>query len=138
MSDIQTYELWAEDLSDISLDLKAGDIVFLRWDLWAGKTTLVTHLIRNLLWDPDLVVTSPTYTYYQSYGDWVTHFDLYRVENYDDFVRIWAQEILDEGDTISFIEWPEKIADTYQPTYDIQLSHTHDQNRRKITIQKAD
>ncbi len=59
--------------------------------------------------NPELAVTSPTYTYYQKYGDNLYHFDLYRINTPEDIIRIGADEILDNPHTICIIEWPEKL-----------------------------
>jgi tRNA threonylcarbamoyladenosine biosynthesis protein TsaE len=54
------------ELKNIEIDFKCPNIIFLFWDLWAGKTTISKHIINNLLWFP-WNVKSPTYTYYNKY-----------------------------------------------------------------------
>lgn len=65
-------------------------------------------------------ITSPTYTYYKRYGN-VWHFDLYRIESYDDFVNIGGEEILDDPNSIAIVEWPEKILSAYEPTIEVHI-----------------
>ena len=54
-------------------------------------------------------VKSPTYVYYNKYGENVYHFDLYRLGSYDDFVNIGGEEILDDRENICLVEWPELL-----------------------------
>jgi tRNA A37 threonylcarbamoyladenosine biosynthesis protein TsaE len=49
------------------------------------------------------------------------HFDLYRLETYDDFLNIGGQEYLERRDTIKIIEWPEILEDYFVPNYTIIL-----------------
>ncbi len=96
------------EITNINLDLKPGDIVFLNWDLASWKTTLSKHIINDLLW-VESDVTSPTYTYYNKYGENIYHFDLYRLSNYDEFFAIWWEDILDDENNLVLIEWPDII-----------------------------
>lgn len=124
-----------EKIKDINIDLIPWDIVFLYWDLGSWKTTLSKHIINdNLLvkWD----VTSPTYTYYNKYKDNIYHFDLYRLSNYDEFFAIGWEEILDNKDNISIIEWPEIIKNHFKPTIEIYLRKTDNEMEREIKIVK--
>ena len=110
-----------ETLPDILFDLKPGDRIFLKGGLGAGKTTFSQALIRHFLKNESLHVTSPTYTYYQSYPHNLYHFDLYRIEHPEDIIRIGAEEIFDNPDSICIIEWPEILAEHVQPTKIITL-----------------
>jgi len=47
---------------------------------------LSQHIIQNVL-GQDSEVTSPTYTYYNKIGN-TYHFDLYRLDSYENFVSI--------------------------------------------------
>lgn len=122
-----------DELHQFSLDIRRGDIIFLRWDLAAWKTTLSSHIIKNILqkaWE----VHSPTYTYYNKYDPNVYHFDLYRLQDYDAFFAIWWEEILDNPENISLIEWPDIIEKYYKPTLEIFLSKTENEQERRIEI----
>jgi len=94
--------------------------------LGAGKTTFAQALIRRFLKNTGAIVTSPTYTYYQGYPNNLYHFDLYRVEHPDDLIRIGAEEIFDNPESICIIEWPEKSYDKIKPTKIIKLLETKD------------
>lgn len=121
-----------ETLPEVLFDLVPGDRIFLIGQLWAGKTTFAQALIRRFLGNPEATITSPTYTYYQTYPNNLYHFDLYRVEHADDLIRIGAEEIFDNPNSICIIEWPEKTFETVKPTKIITL--TEIEGWREISI----
>jgi tRNA threonylcarbamoyladenosine biosynthesis protein TsaE len=100
--------------------LAPGDRIYFSGDLGAGKTTFIRELI-SAHFGEKIDVTSPTYTYYQQYGN-IYHFDLYRITDPDDLMRIGAMEIFDDPETICLIEWPERLADTIEPTKLVTLT----------------
>lgn len=128
---VKTYFL--DELKDLSIDIQKWDIIFLHGDLASGKTTLSKHMIQNILCFPN-EVTSPTYTYYNKYGENVYHFDLYRLSHYDEFFAIGGEEILDNKENICLIEWPEIISKYFQPTIEIFLRKTQNEYQREIEI----
>lgn len=81
-------------------------------------------------------VKSPTYVYYKKYADNFYHFDLYRVEDYDTFVNIGGEEILDVKGNVSFVEWPDVISDRYSPTVSIAIEKTEDPEKRIFRIER--
>jgi tRNA threonylcarbamoyl adenosine modification protein YjeE len=113
-----------ENLHTFLFDLQPGDRVFLIGNLGAGKTTFSQALIRYFLQDENLTITSPTYTYYQKYPQNLYHFDLYRVENTEDIIRIGAEEIFDTPESICIIEWPEILGDIIAPTKIVKFTET--------------
>lgn len=121
-----------ETLPDFLFDLNPGDRIFLIGNLGAGKTTFAQALIRKFLKNPEASITSPTYTYYQTYPNNLYHFDLYRVEHPDDIIRIGAEEIFDNPESICIIEWPEILRESVTPTHIIRLSETEEW--REISI----
>jgi len=130
-----------EDIKNLNFKLKSWDIIFLKWDLWAWKTTLSKHIINNLLKVKNSV-TSPTYTYYNKYK-WflgnkkitIFHFDLYRLSNYDEFFAIWWEEILDNNTWIILIEWPELIEKYYKANLEVFIKKLNN-DKRKLIITK--
>ncbi|EKE30136.1 MAG: hypothetical protein ACD_2C00038G0013 [uncultured bacterium (gcode 4)] len=101
------------DLQALKLDIKPWFKVFLYWDLGAGKTSFVRNVLKNQFGIQENI-TSPTYIHYRKY-DSIYHFDLYRLESYDDFVNIGWEEILESEKNICFIEWPEILEAAYKP-----------------------
>lgn len=77
---------------------------------------------------------SPTYIYYNKYGDHIYHFDLYRLQTYDDFVNIGGEEILDNPENICLIEWPELLEGRYKPMIDVKIWKTEKEDEREVCI----
>ena len=123
-----------DNLDSLTFTIKKPSIVFLYWDLGAGKTTLTQYLIRKVLWDNEIQITSPTYVYYNKYDE-VYHFDLYRLENYDEFISIWGEEVFDNKQWIIFVEWPQILEHNYAPDYKIFLEKTDSEKERIIRIE---
>jgi len=128
------------DIKKIQFSFKLGDIVFLNWDLWSWKTTLSKHILNNILYVNESII-SPTYKYYNKYTwilDWkkidIYHFDLYRLENYDEFFAIAWEDILDNNSGIILIEWPELIKKYYNYNIEINLTKIDNENTRDINI----
>ncbi len=93
--------------AQLALLLRRGNVIALRGELGAGKTTLVRGLIQSLLGHEE-EVASPTYTLVQMYEgpDFpVWHFDLYRLENADDVQELGWDET---QDGVALIEWPDR------------------------------
>lgn len=121
-----------ETIPHFLFDLRAGDRIFLKGKLGAGKTTFSQALIRHFLWDQKIEITSPTYTYYHEYPHNLYHFDLYRIEHFDDITRIGATEIFDDPESICIIEWPEILGTSIIPTKIIEMTET--ESWREIAI----
>lgn len=120
------------NISSLDLPIKKPSIIFLKWDLAAWKTTLCKHILNNIL-KIDEKITSPTYTYYNKYLE-NYHFDLYRLNDYDEFFAIWWEEILDNNSWVILIEWPEIIEKYYKPDLEIILKKTENDLQREIEI----
>ncbi len=127
---MKKYKL--SEINNINLDLTKPKIVFLKWDLWAWKTTLSKHILTNLLKISENI-TSPTYTYYNKYWN-NYHFDLYRLKNYDEFFAIWAEDILDNNTWIILIEWPDIIEKYYKADIIISIKKTDVEDEREVDI----
>ncbi len=88
-----------------------GDVIALRGDLGAGKTTFARAFIRARL-GHDEDVPSPTFTLVQLYealGAAIWHFDLYRLAAPEDAWELGIEEAFASG--ISLIEWPDRLAE---------------------------
>ena len=105
--------------------LRPGDVVGLSGDLGCGKTTLVRFFVLDFSGLPELVVTSPTFTLFNRYEvsptGFLNHIDLYRLGGYDEFLDAGIEEFLFGGDSISFIEWFDRIIDEV----DFDYFHIH-------------
>jgi len=116
--------------------LRPGDVVLVRGELGAGKTTLVRGACRSLgIEEP---VTSPTFTIGHLYrgAATVAHLDLYR------FVGLSAAEWGDLepyfDDTIAFVEWPDAGLAALPPArVTLVLEHVAP-HKRRIFADSAD
>jgi len=93
---------------DFSQKLESGDVVYLKGDLGAGKTTCTQLLIKHLGYIGR--VKSPTYAIYESYElneFTIIHMDLYRIGDPQELYYLALDEIFD-GENIVIVEWPEK------------------------------
>lgn len=98
----QTEALGAE----LAATLAPGDLVLVRGDLGAGKTTFVRGAARALgVSDP---VTSPTFSIghrYAGNGVTVSHLDLYRLKDLAQEEPDLLADYIGPG-RIAFVEWP--------------------------------
>jgi len=96
---------------DLAMALRPGDVLALKGDLGAGKSTLARALIRALADDAGLDVPSPTFTLLQSYDTRVPvhHFDLYRLSSPDEIDELGLDDALAQGTAL--VEWPERAGD---------------------------
>jgi len=109
--------------------LRIGDVVGLKGELGAGKTTLVRGACREL--EIEEPVTSPTFTIGHLYHGALTvaHLDLYR------FAGLSAAEWGDlepyfDG-TVAFVEWPEAGLAALPPArLALTLEHAGREERR--------
>ena len=100
--------------------LSKGDVVLLSGDLGAGKTHFVKGVARYFGLDG---VTSPTYAYLNVYGDFIYHYDCYRLSCGEDALMLGLTDYFN-GENICFIEWAENIEDVLP------------ENCKTVTIQK--
>ena len=111
--------------------LKAGDVVVLSGDLGAGKTAFTKGVARYFNLDG---VTSPTYAYLNIYGDFIYHYDCYRLSDGEDAERLGLTDYFN-GDNICLIEWAENIIDVLPETYKKVTIKKISENERKIVYE---
>jgi tRNA threonylcarbamoyladenosine biosynthesis protein TsaE len=118
--------------------LKVGDIVFLKGDLGAGKTTFVKGIAQAFK-TPSKKVNSPTFVLMNVYKGKlpIYHIDLYRLENPKTVAEQEIGDIFDEyfyGEGISLIEWPERLGEHKPKEYYLVEFKHKGETRRAIAI----
>jgi tRNA threonylcarbamoyladenosine biosynthesis protein TsaE len=117
--------------------LQPGDLVLLRGELGAGKTTLVRAVARALgVTEP---VTSPSFSLANRYTGRVpvAHLDAYRLSSVDDEEMGLALEVIGD-DAIAFVEWPETLAHGLPAArLEVDLEHRGG-DRRLVTFRTSD
>ncbi len=101
----------------LALSSRPGDVLALRGDLGAGKTTFARAFVRAVLDDPAMDVPSPTFTLLQSYETSrfpISHFDLYRVEANSELEELGFDEAI--AGSVVLLEWPERAEAQLPPT----------------------
>jgi tRNA threonylcarbamoyl adenosine modification protein YjeE len=104
---------------ELAVRLRAGDLVFIRGALGAGKTTFVRGLLRRLGVVDD--VRSPTFNLVHEYetAPPIAHVDLYRMETLKDVQSLGLQDYTLTH--VLLIEWPEKLDDWLEPTIEVRI-----------------
>ena len=115
--------------------LKPGDVVGLKGELGAGKTTLARAILRAAADDPALIVPSPTFTLVEVYDTphgtyW--HFDLYRLETPEQVFELGWEEARAEG--IVLLEWPERLGPLLPKHLSVTLEIDGDGRRALLDV----
>lgn len=97
-------------------NLKTGDIIILSGELGSGKTKFVQGVLKHFGLENE--ISSPTFTIVNEYNSENTniyHFDVYRLEDSDEFYAMGGDEYFSNG--ICLIEWGEMIEDILPKPY---------------------
>lgn len=117
--------------------LKKGDVIVLVGDLGSGKTKLTEGILTFFGLEKE--ISSPTFTIVNEYNTDklnIYHFDVYRIEEIEEFTAIGGEEYFEKGACI--IEWGEKIEELLPNEY-IKVSFSRnfeDENTRKLKFEK--
>jgi len=110
--------------------LNHGDIIVLSGDLGCGKTKFTEGILSY--WELDNEISSPTFTIVNEYiknNTNIYHFDVYRLNDLDEFYAIGGTEYFLNG--ICVIEWGELIEDVLPQDY-IKIIFSKDENDDSI------
>ena len=105
-------------------NLKKGDIIILSGELGSGKTKFVQGVLKYFNLENE--ISSPTFTIVNEYSTSsinIYHFDLYRLEDIDEFYAIGGEEYFDKG--ICIFEWGEILEPELKQKY-IKITYEKD------------
>lgn len=109
-------------------------LLFSLGDLGSGKTKFTEGFLK--FFDLDNEISSPTFTIVNEYHQNdlnIYHFDVYRLEDLDEFYAIGGTEYFDNG--ICLIEWGELIEPILSRYIKINIIKDNtDENKRYIDI----
>ena len=113
--------------------------MFYLGDLGSGKTKFTEGILK--FFGKEDEISSPTFTIVNEYNTDklnIYHFDVYRLENEDEFYAIGGEEYFEKG--VCLIEWGEKILNILPSNYRrIYFSRNlNDENKRKLKFENFD
>lgn len=112
-------------------------MILLQGDLGTGKSVFARGVARGLGVDPQIPITSPTFTLMNHYPARLDlyHFDLYRLSDPDELIELGFDEYA-YGSGVALIEWPEKLNNADTPGLWVRLSRiSADQREISIDLQ---
>lgn len=120
---------------EVASQLKAGDIILYKGEMGAGKTAFTRGIARYF--GVEDYVSSPTFALVNEYDGEIPifHFDLYRIDGYDDLYAIGFFDYLDRGGIIA-AEWSENVPGLEEElggVINIKIDKLSE-NGRKITV----
>ncbi len=124
-----------EFAAEFAKTVKAGTVIAFEGDLGAGKTCFTSGFAKGIGYDGE--VNSPTFALVNEYLGGrldIYHFDMYRVEGWDDLYTTGYFEYLEMGGVL-MVEWSENITSAL-PEETIKVTiETLSENERRITIE---
>ena len=121
---------------NLASKLQKGDIIVLTGDLGSGKTKFTEGFLSYFGLENE--ISSPTFTIVNEYHNnntHICHFDVYRLNDIDEFYAIGGEEYFEKG--ICIIEWGEIIENALPENY-IKISfsrNSNEENKRILEIE---
>ena len=115
---------------ELASKLHTGDVVVLSGELGSGKTKFTEGFLN--FYGLDYEISSPTFSIVNEYKKDdinIYHFDVYRLEDVDEFYAIGGDEYFSSG--ISIIEWGEIIQEALPKQY-IKIDFKKDKSDENI------
>ena len=116
--------------------LRDGDVIAYRGGMGMGKTAFTRGLAAGMGIGEELV-SSPTFALINEYrknGRRLCHFDMYRIDSYDDLYSTGFFDYLDT-DRVLAIEWSENIETALPKEFvHVDIQPGPEENQRVVTI----
>ncbi len=132
---LENLESTAGKLNEL---LSPCGIITLTGPIGAGKTTLIRALLQAQ--GVTDMITSPTFSYMNVYtgkdNKRFVHFDLYRLDNLDQFIAAGFDEYLQQPGATVLIEWPEIIESLLVNMPHCHLLIDYLDDKRKLIVEK--
>lgn len=122
----------------IGRNIKSGTVVAFFGGLGMGKTAFTRGLAKGMGIKAD--VMSPTFAIVNDYGGEppLVHFDMYKVESWDDLYSSGFFDYLDMGAVLA-VEWSENIENALpESTIRVNIAPGENENQRIITVEGLD
>ena len=119
---------------NLASKLKGDEVISFFGGLGMGKTAFTRGVCKGLGFNDG--VQSPTFSLVNQYDAKYTvyHFDMYRINTYDDLYSTGFFDYIDTG--VLIIEWSENIENALPDEYiRIEISHGDSENERIINIE---
>jgi tRNA threonylcarbamoyladenosine biosynthesis protein TsaE len=120
--------------AEFSKKLTGNEIIAMYGDLGAGKTSFTRGLARGL--EVEETISSPTFAIVNEYSGIypLYHFDMYRIENWDDLESIGFFDYINNG--VIIIEWSENIEGALpSEVIKVYIDKTDKENERIIKVE---
>ena len=120
---------------NLAANLHSKDIIVLTGELGSGKTKFTEGILTYFGLQNE--ISSPTFTIVNEYKKEninIYHFDVYRLEDTDEFYAMGGEEYFENG--ICIIEWGEQIEEILPKGYTKITFRKLDENARELKIEK--
>lgn len=121
--------------ASLAKEIKGTTVIAFFGGLGVGKTAFTRGLAKGMGIDAD--VSSPTFAIVNDYGGKppLVHFDMYKVESWDDLYSSGFFDYLDMGAVLA-VEWSENIENALpENTVRVTIEKGQGENERIITVE---
>ncbi|MCR5652837.1 MAG: tRNA (adenosine(37)-N6)-threonylcarbamoyltransferase complex ATPase subunit type 1 TsaE [Ruminococcus sp.] len=130
----KSVEQTEEFAEEFSKNLNGNEIIAMYGELGAGKTAFARGLAKGFGVEDN--VSSPTFAIVNEYNGVypLYHFDMYRIESWNDLDSIGFFDYIDNG--VIIIEWSENIEGALpENVIKVNISKTDNENERIFKIE---
>ncbi|MBE6741635.1 MAG: tRNA (adenosine(37)-N6)-threonylcarbamoyltransferase complex ATPase subunit type 1 TsaE [Ruminococcaceae bacterium] len=130
----KSVEETTQKAAELAKSLNKGCVIGFLGDLGAGKTAFTSGFVKGLGIDAD--VSSPTFAICNDYigeNSRVLHYDMYRIESWDDLYSTGFFDSVDSGAYI-LVEWSENVFGALPDDSIIIRIDKLGENERRFTV----